>query len=138
MNSIKVCTDTARDAKSAVFNHDAAAQQAKAHHCTSSAASRGLDGVYRFSSTCPVPGGNGTIDTKGTASGDFTQSYHLRIQADITRPAPFAGLNSHQVDDIDGAWLGPCPAGMAPGDMMLANGQMAPGGRMASPHREAH
>ncbi|MGH7023123.1 MAG: hypothetical protein ACREEB_05965 [Caulobacteraceae bacterium] len=135
MNSIRVCVDTTRDARNPVFSFAAAVKQAQVGHCASPVANRGLDGVYSFSTSCPIPGGNGTLLTKGTASGNFTSHYHLHIERTITRPAPFTALNSHHVDDIDGAWVGACPPGMAPGDMMLANGRKLSRGMMTDPHR---
>jgi len=135
MNSIRVCINASRDAANPVFNYAVAVSQAKAKHCQPPVAKRGLDGVYSFSLTCPIPSGNGVTMTKGTASGDFNSHYHLHIERTVTRPPPFTALNSHHIDDIDGAWLGPCPPGMAPGDMVLANGVKLPHGMMQDPHR---
>jgi hypothetical protein len=90
---------------------------------------RGLDGGYSFASTCPM-GSGGTVTTKGAASGDFSSAYHLHIESDVSG-ADFAPMNGHHVTDVDGKWLGPCPAGMAAGDMELGNGIRISGGKLA-------
>jgi len=138
MKSVRVCVDAKTEARNAIFNHDLAVKLAKARHCATPTASRGLDGIYSFTSNCPLPNGNGQEVLKGTASGDFVTTFHLRMQTDTTYSPPFTPLNSSRVVDIDGKWLGPCPAGMAPGDMILANGMKAPGGRVMDPHHAAN
>jgi hypothetical protein len=130
---IRLCVGPGMDAQSPIFNFDQAVKMAHTQNCAAPTANRGFDGVYSFSSTCPKPGG-GTIVTKGTASGDFTAAYHLKIESTVTG-APFDFENGRHVTDIDGKWLGPCPAGMASGDMQLANGMKAPGGVLVDPHR---
>ena len=113
VGSVKVCLAPTTDAQSPIFSYASAERRSKARHCTSTSASRRLDGVYTFGSTCPLPGvNNGVLTTKGQASGDFISRYHLRIESVIVRPAPFMALNSDHVDEIDGEWLGPCPANM--------------------------
>lgn len=129
MGSMKVCVDAASAAKASVFNQDMATKQMDKMHCSQRAASRGLDGSYSFSSTCPMPGGGATT-TKGVASGDFSSGYHVHVESNVTG-ATYAAMNGHHVSNIDSKWLGPCPAGMAPGDMELSNGMKISGGKLA-------
>jgi hypothetical protein len=138
MQTVSVCVDPKTEAKNAIFNHDLAVKLAKARHCDTPTASRGLDGLYRFTSSCPLPNGNGKQLLEGTLSGDLTTTFHLHLRAETDYSPPFTPLNYHHVSDIDGKWLGPCPPGMAAGDMQLANGVRVPGGRMAIPADPHH
>ena len=132
--SLRVCIGAHTDAKNAIFNYDLAVKLAKERRCETPTAGRTLNGFYKFKSDCPLPNSTGRSLLLGTASGDFSSGYHLRMQTDTTYSPPFTALNGHHVIDIDGKWLGPCPAGMAPGDMVLANGEKAPGGVVMDPH----
>jgi len=127
MGSMQVCVDAAMEAKTSVFSHQA--QSHATTSCTATQASRGLNGSYSFSTTCSLPGG-GTMSTKGTASGDFNAGYQVHSETD-TSGAGYAALNGHRVMDITGKWLGPCPAGMAGGDVQFANGIKVSGRRLA-------
>jgi hypothetical protein len=127
MGAMQMCVDAAVEAKASVFSHQA--QSKETDHCSATQASRGLDGSYRFSSTCSMPGG-ATMSTKGTASGDFSTGYQVHTETD-TSGATFAALNGHRVMDVTGKWLGPCPAGMVGGDLQLANGIRVNGRRLA-------
>jgi hypothetical protein len=134
LGPVRVCVDASSEAKNPIFNFQAALKRAQAHNCGVPVATRSLNGVYRFSTSCPLPGGNGVSNLKGDASGNFTTAFHLRLETDLKNPPPFDKVNSHHVTEVDGSWLGPCPPDMAPGDMLLANGVKAPGGRLANPH----
>jgi hypothetical protein len=65
--------------------------------------------------------GGGQTASKVSASGDWASGYHIHTETDTTG-APIAAANGHHVTDIDGKWLGPCPAGMAGGDVQLPGG----------------
>jgi hypothetical protein len=135
MRSVRVCVDAKSESGNAIFNHDLAVELAKKRNCQPPTASRSLEGIYKFSSNCPLPNGSGMSLLTGTASGDFANDFHLRMETVTTYSPPFTPMNSRHVTDIDGKWLGPCPPGMAPGDMILANGLKAPGGRIVDPHQ---
>ena len=80
-------------------------------------------GGWRFSTTCKA--GTMTIETSGTARGDFGSSYHVDA---VTRmsPAPMPQMaESHTT--IDAKWLGACPAGKKPGDVVVAGRTMSMG-----------
>lgn len=127
MGGMKICVDATTEAKASVFNHGAAAERLTGAHCSAPAVSRGIDGSYTFSSTCPM-GSGGTLTTKGTASGDFSSAYHVHVETDVSGANYPAG---HHVMDMDGHWLGPCPAGMAAGDIELSNGMRINSGKLA-------
>ncbi len=133
MRTVHVCVDANSEARNAIFNRQLAVKQAAQRHCQTPTASRSLDGIYKFSANCPLANGTGMSLLTGTASGDFNTTFHLRMQTDTTYAPPYTSLNSHLVTDIDGKWLGPCPPGMAGGDMVLANGLRAPGGKLPTP-----
>src|SRR5258708_22435265 len=127
MGSMQMCVDAAMEAKTSVFSHQA--QSHAASRCSATQASRGPDGSYSFSTTCSLPGG-ATMSTKGTASGDFNTGYQVHTETD-TSGAGYAALNGHRVMEITGKWLGPCPAGMAGGDVQFAGGIRVNGRRLA-------
>jgi hypothetical protein len=127
MGGVKTCVDEAMEAQESMFKFNGR-QFANRTNCTHSAPSRGADGSYSFSSTCTLPSGGQTV-TKGVVSGDWSSTFHMEIQDDTTG-APIPSLNGHHVTDIDGKWLGPCPAGMAGGDMEMANGMKISGGKL--------
>ena len=128
MGGMKMCVDEAMEAKASVFKPNGP-QSAGDTHCAYPAPTRGLDGSFSFTATCPISGGGQTV-TKGVASGDWSNSYHIEIQNDTTG-ASYAAMNGHHVMDIDGKWLGPCPTGMAGGDIEFGNGMKFSGGKLA-------
>jgi len=127
MGAMKICVDAATEAKASVFSHDADAKGLD--KCSQKSMSRSPDGGYAFSSTCPLPGG-GTMVTHGQASGDFANGYRVHVESDVTNAA-YGPMNGHHVTEMQGQWLGPCPAGMSGGDMELANGMRISGGKLA-------
>jgi hypothetical protein len=129
MGGMKTCVDASTEARNAVLSHNINAGRMAGSHCAAPTTGRGLDGSWSFSSTCAM-GDAGTITSKGTASGDFANAYHMHVETDISG-ARYGAMNGHHVTDIDGKWLGPCPAGMAPGDIELANGMKINAGKFA-------
>lgn len=75
---------------------------------------------WSFASTCQL-GPAGTVHTVGQASGDFGARYTVHSESDTTG-SQFARLNGHHVTDLTATYEGPCPADMAPGDVLLPNG----------------
>jgi hypothetical protein len=131
---MRMCLDEAALDKAAGAANTGLGKQAQSD-CSQHSASRGLDGVYRFSSTCAFPEG-GTSVTTGQASGDFSTSYQVKIDTTISG-SKYAAANGHHASEVDGHWLGPCPAGMAPGDVQLANGLKFNGHRLPGMARGA-
>lgn len=128
MSEMKLCVDAAMEARSSAFHPSNTTSSGEPTKCAWPAPSRGLDGSYSVSVTCPLSGG-GQMATKVTATGDWSSAYHIHMESDTTG-APVSMANGHHVTDMDGKWLGPCPEGMAGGDMEL-NGMRISGGKLA-------
>jgi hypothetical protein len=119
MGAMRFCIDAASEAKVKDFGSSGFAQKAESN-CSQHSVSRGLDGSWHFATTCQIASG-GTIVSDGTASGDFSSGYKMHMET-TTTGATYAAANGHHVIEIAGRWAGPCPAGMAGGDVMLSNG----------------
>lgn len=89
--------------------------------CSENDVRRRADGSWAFQSVCGVAEGVKTT-TVGSATGDFQSRYQTRSEVTTTN-APVAALSGTRTVVIDGEWLGPCPAGMNPGDLELPSGQ---------------
>jgi len=129
MSAMKMCVDAASEANQTVFSHSAAIQAAANRHCSMTPPTRSASGGWTEVNTCPMPSGGSTTTTI-TASGDFNTSYQLQMD-EVSTGAPIPALNGHHVMNVDGKWDGPCPAGMAGGDMDLGNGMKISGGKIA-------
>jgi hypothetical protein len=88
--------------------------------CREGAVTRDGDGGYHFSSACDL-GPAGHVVTHGELTGDLASRYRVTSQTD-TSGAAMASMNGHHVIDIEADYVGPCPAGMAAGDVVIANG----------------
>jgi len=88
--------------------------------CQNPAVTRDADGAYHFSSTCDM-GPGGRMSTQGILTGNLAQRYRIHSQTD-TRGAVLSSMNGRHVTDIEADYLGACPAGMAAGDVIIANG----------------
>jgi hypothetical protein len=88
--------------------------------CQERAVTRDADGGYHFSSTCEL-GPAGRVTTQGELTGDLASRYRVHTQTETTG-ASMAAANGRHVIDVEADYLGPCPAGMVPGDVMIANG----------------
>jgi hypothetical protein len=120
----RICLDAAMDAKMGL--------QAKPADtpCAQAAVTPVAGGGWAFSSTCGM-GEAGTMVSHGVASGDLTAHYRVDVETTTTGSAA-PQMNGTRKFSIDARWLGPCPADMKPGDVMLANGmRIAAGGAPA-------
>ena len=63
------------------------------------------------------PSGAMTLDVSGVASGDFQTGYTVKTVTRMT-PAPLPQMAESRMT-VTARWLGPCPAGMKPGDSTL-------------------
>lgn len=75
---------------------------------------------YAFESVCKSPRGVST--TSGVVTGDFQTNYKIEMTSKMTPTPPGAPpvMNS----TVSAKWLGPCPAGRKPGDMVMPNGMV--------------
>ena len=114
LGSLRACLDAAADSKLSVFGR----------HFASGDCRRKIDrdagGVYHFSSTCTNANG-ATINTMGTATGDFQSGYQVHSEVNVSG-APYAPMNGMHMVDLSGRYLGACPGGVKPGDVALGSG----------------
>jgi hypothetical protein len=122
MGQSRTCADPNKDNRASVFGR-------KLGHgiCPNHTIVRNADGSYTFTSTCDM-GPAGKVSARGQASGDFSSVYRVRAESDVTGAA-FAALNGHHVTEMEVAYVGRCPNGMKPGDVLLANGMKISGDR---------
>ncbi len=109
--TMKYCTDTATEKRFSALSATMRGQT-----CSKTEIHRTPAGVA-FESVCTSDGATRT--TSGLATGDFQSHFHVDVVAHSTAAGPRGG-ESHITED--GTWLGPCPAGMKPGDMVMPNG----------------
>jgi hypothetical protein len=112
---MNLCTDPATEARNSAF----AAQQNPGADCTNGPVTPTAGG-WRFSSTCRT--GGMTMTTTGVATGDFNSNYRVESTTRMT-PAPMPQMAESKMV-ITSRWLGPCPAGRVPGDMVMGNGMV--------------
>jgi hypothetical protein len=98
--------------------------------CTVSTPTQGPDGLA-FDGSCDMGGMKTRSHT--VISGDFQSSYTMKVTSDV-EGGP-AGMPKHSVMTQNATWVGACPAGMAPGEMLMPGGikvnalkAMKPGG----------
>jgi hypothetical protein len=104
----KMCIDAATDAK--LMKLGVASKEAD---CTSMKVS-GSGNVRTVDSVCHFNGGTQKNHVVMTYAGDG--AYHMDMRSQFSPPIS-GRSDSHIVQD--GKWVGPCPAGMKPGDMMI-------------------
>ena len=88
--------------------------------CQNLSVTRDGDGGYHFSSACDL-GLGGRVVTQGELTGDLSSRYRVTSRTDASG-AILASMNGHHEIDLEANYLGPCPAGMKPGDVVIANG----------------
>lgn len=76
---------------------------------------------YRIRAVCRLAATTST--TEGFFEGDFSRRYHGELQ---THYAPAQRGVAPTKVLLDGRWLGPCPADLRPGDMLLPDGRRVP------------
>jgi hypothetical protein len=104
----KSCVDVASNARS-----DALGQGGQTSaYCKRSGIVHNLDGSWTGSSTCTFPGGRVTKN-QIVVTGDFNSKFAMKMTADRAA-APTVSVVS--------SWIGPCPATMKGGDVMMPGG----------------
>jgi hypothetical protein len=88
--------------------------------CQNLSVTRETEGGYQFSSACDL-GLAGHVVTQGELTGDLSSRYRVTSRTDTTG-ALLASMNGHHKIDLEANYLGPCPAGMRTGDVVIANG----------------
>jgi len=115
MGKVRMCVDAASQTTLSLFG----GRMGKGS-CPQRSVSRGLDGGYSFAATCDM-GQAGVTTSKGTLTGDLSTAYRIHAESDISGSS-LASMNGHHITDIAATWLGPCPADMIPGDVVMGNG----------------
>lgn len=77
-------------------------------------------GGYEFTATCDL-GENGRSATEGSVTGDLAKAYKVSALHTVSG-AKARQMNGRHAMTLEAAWKGPCPAGMAPGDVRLPGG----------------
>jgi len=111
---IKLCLDEATDAKMSAFGN-----QASKDACSENTVTKTADG-YSFKSVCDM-GQGGVATAQGKAVGDMSSSYTVDMTS-VTTGAALASANGTSRMQMTAKWVGPCPAGMAPGMMEMPGG----------------
>ena len=110
----RVCLDAAMERTVALAGRSLNEAQCGTHTVT-----QGSDG-WHIATICDM-GAAGRVTTRGLATGDFAHRYQIRFDQATTGAASDA-LNGNRRLIVDATWQGPCPAGMAPGQMDTADG----------------
>ncbi len=114
-SGMKTCIDAKSDAQMGMMGGTMTRAM-----CPEQSLNRNIDGSWNFAATCHM-GPGGTTKTTGSASGDFASKYVVHSESD-TEGSQFTRMNGHHVTDLTATYQGPCPADMAPGDVLLPNG----------------
>ena len=114
--TMSICTDAETEKTHGPFAND----MQQRGDCTPEAVSPAPGGGWAYSLTCKI--GQTTMETSGVAKGDFESGYHVDS---VTRmsPAPLPMMAEAHLT-MDAKYLGQCPAGRVPGDMVMANGKV--------------
>ena len=110
----RLCLDAAAEEKLAIWG-----SQTGKSICAEQDVSATSTG-WAFHSRCDMNGA-GTVTSDGETKGDFSSRYIVDIKS-TTSGASAAQMNGTRKIHISAEWQGPCPTGMAPGDMELPNG----------------
>ncbi len=114
---MNMCTDAATEARNNAFANNQGPPGGA--DCTQGPVGRTAAG-WTFSSTCRMAGM--TTTTSGVATGDFNANYRVEATTRMT-PAPMPQMAESKTV-LTARWLGPCPAGRRPGDVVMANGMV--------------
>jgi len=111
----KVCLDEATEGRMAIWGG-----QVTNDMCSKNEVSPLPGGGVRFASTCDM-GSGGRTTSVGTATGDLTSNYVVRVQS-TTSGAAAPQMNRSSKMTIASRRVGPCPAGQKGGDMTMPGG----------------
>jgi hypothetical protein len=110
----KICTDAALERRTATFGGANPGKDCAVHEMHRTV------GGFAFRSVCKRH--DVTTTTAGTATGDFNSRYRVESTTRISAASGPPGRERHMV--MDNRWLGACPAGRKPGDLVLSNGEV--------------
>ena len=108
----KYCVDAATESALIAAGQNAANKMCKSSGFRMTGGAGSVDAVCKFDNI------TSTSHTTIMFAGD--SAYHSETRSHMS-PAP-AYMKADSVMTSDARWIGPCPAGMKPGDAVLANG----------------
>ncbi len=111
---MQVCVDAATDARMTLIGHAVGGSR-----CTRATAPR-PDGAIDFHAVCSF-GRAGVIDSTGAVRSDFSSTYRLHAVSKV-RGSIYSPMNGAHVTDISANYVGPCPSGMSPGEIIVGPG----------------
>jgi hypothetical protein len=121
----QMCTDAAVEKSMSAFG-----QNMSQSTCSKNQIRKTPTG-FAFDSTCKI--GNSVTTSSGVATGDFNSAYVVEVTSRSTPPMVPGQGETHM--KIAAKWLGPCPAGRKPGDMVMPNGMVVNMANMGRPGR---
>lgn len=110
--TIKTCVDSAQDAEMAAWGQEQGDKMCSQHSYAP------IPGGWKFDSVCEMPGGSGKITSSGTATGDFSSKYTVKVHS-TTEGSSMPQANGTHDMEMSAVWEGPCPADMKPGDVAV-------------------
>ncbi len=131
----RMCLDAATEAKSSIWGNEMTREM-----CSKNEMRRQLDGSWKFSSVCNM-GSGGVTRSEGSATGDMTNNYVLRMKSS-TSGAELEMMNRDSEFTVASRRIGACEPGQRGGDMIM-NGRVianvndlpGPGGARAGAKR---
>jgi hypothetical protein len=118
--TMKMCMDAASLAEASVAGQDIGKDRCSKQAVTA------RPGGWSFDSVCET-GDGGTVTSKGTATGNG-EGYKMDVTM-TTTGSPMPQANRTMNMKMEAKWEGPCPAGMAAGDIQV-NGMTINAGAM--------
>jgi hypothetical protein len=109
------CTDASQEKAGAMFRNNNGPSGRSGVDCKAGVPLPAPGGGWSYSSVCTMK--SMTMTTNGTARGDFKTGYHMESTTRM-EPAPMPQMAETHMT-IDAKWLGPCPADMKPGDIVM-------------------
>ncbi|HYE42250.1 MAG TPA: DUF3617 family protein, partial [Caulobacteraceae bacterium] len=111
----RVCLDEETESRMAIWGG-----QVTNDMCSQNRVSRKPDGSIEFSSVCDM-GSGGRTTSQGTATGDLTSNYVVKVQS-TTTGATVPQMNRSSNMTIASRRVGACEPGQKGGDMMMPGG----------------
>ncbi len=105
----QLCTDATVEKKMSVMGQSMAGSS-----CSKNDIRKTPTG-FAFDSVCNIAGQ--TTTSSGVATGDFQNGYRIDTVSK-------SGSGRESKMHIEGKWVGPCPAGRKPGDMVMPGGMV--------------
>ena len=116
--TMKMCLDATTDQKMKWWGSQA--PRGGKSDCAQQTVTPHPGGGWDFHAVCAM-GESGTVTSDGSATGDFGSHYKVEVTS-VTTGSPMPQANGAHKTTIEATWMGPCPAGMKPGDMELPGG----------------